>query len=65
MAREQYSVGLDIGTQNIRVVQAKWDESSDAASVIGAVAVPSFGMRKGVIVDIEEAVSSISSALEN
>lgn len=64
MAREQYTVGLDIGTQNIRVVQAKWDESSEAPSIIGAVAVPSFGIRKGVIVDIEEAVSSISNVLE-
>ncbi len=64
MAREQYTVGLDIGTQNIRVVQAKWDEDAQNLSIIGAVTVPAFGMRKGVIVDIEETVSSISNALE-
>lgn len=64
MAKEQYIVGLDVGTQNIRVVQAKFDHESGQVSIVGASQVPSNGMRKGVIVDIEEAVSGISSALE-
>ncbi len=63
MPKEQYIVGLDIGTQNLRVVQAKI-ESTGALSVIGASSVTSAGMRKGVIVDIDEAVSSISAVLE-
>jgi cell division protein FtsA len=45
-------------------VQAKVNPESGNFSVIGASEVSSFGMRRGVIVDIEEAVSSISSALE-
>jgi cell division protein FtsA len=64
MAKEQYITGLDIGTQNIRVVQAKWDDATASLSVVGLASVLANGMRKGVIVDIEEAVSSISSALE-
>ena len=64
MAKEQYIVGVDIGTANIRVVQAKVDGQTGQLSVIGASEVPSFGMRRGVIVDIEESVSGISSALE-
>lgn len=65
MAKEQYIVGLDIGTQNIRVVQAKLvGPEPGSLSVIGASEVPSNGIRRGVIVDIEEAVSSISQALE-
>ncbi len=64
MAKEQYIVGLDIGTQNIRVVQAKVDPNAPSTSIIGASLVPAGGIRKGVIVDIEEAVSSISTALE-
>lgn len=63
MAKEQHIVGLDIGTQNLRVVQAKIEESGNL-SIIGAANVASSGMRKGVIVDIEEAVSSISAVLE-
>jgi cell division protein FtsA len=64
MAKESYIVGLDIGTSAIRVVQAKSDPQTGGFSVIGASSVPSLGLRKGVIVDIEEAVSCISSALE-
>lgn len=63
MSKEQYIVGLDIGTHSIRVVQGKLS-TEGVLSIIGASSVPASGMRKGVIVDIEEAVSSISSALE-
>lgn len=63
MSKEQYIVGLDIGTQHIRVVQGKISPEG-VLSIIGAATVPASGMRKGVIVDIDEAVSSISSALE-
>src|SRR6185503_8256908 len=63
MAKEQYIVGLDIGTHLIRVIQAKL-EADGTLNVIGIGQADSQGMRKGVIVDIEEAVSSISQALE-
>ena len=63
MAKEQYIVGLDIGTQTVRAIQAKLDDQGEL-SVVGSSAVPAAGMRKGVIIDIEEAVSSISHALE-
>lgn len=64
MSKELYMTGLDIGTQNIRVVQAKQDSETGTFTIIGASEVPAAGLRKGVIVDIEEAVSSISQALE-
>lgn len=64
MAKEQYIVGLDIGTSCIRVVQAKTSQEDGGFSVVGASEVPAQGIRRGVLVDIEEAVSSISSALE-
>lgn len=63
MPKEQYIVGLDIGTQNIRVVQGKLDETG-RINIIGASSVSAHGMRKGVIIDIDEAVSSISAVLE-
>lgn len=64
MSKEHYMTGLDIGTQSIRVVQAKQSQDTGEFSIIGASEVPAIGLRKGVIVDIEEAVSSISQALE-
>jgi cell division protein FtsA len=63
MPKEQYITGLDIGTQTVRAIQAKLGEDG-LLQVVGASNVPANGMRKGVIVDIEEAVSSISHALE-
>lgn len=64
MAKEHYITGLDIGTSNIRVVQGKIASGSGKVNIIGAAEVLSQGLRKGVIIDIEEAVSSISTALE-
>ncbi len=64
MAKEQYIVGVDVGTACVRVVQAKFDQTTGQANIIGASEVPALGLRRGVIVDIEEAVSAISSALE-
>lgn len=63
MPKEQYIVGLDIGTHTIRVVQGKLEETGKI-NIVGAASVPANGLRKGVIVDIDEAVSSISAALE-
>ena len=64
MSKEQYIVGVDVGTSCVRVVQAKLDPQAGSFNVIGASEVASSGMRRGVIVDIEEAVSAISSSLE-
>lgn len=64
MAKEQYIVGLDVGTANVRAVQAKFDAEKQEFSIIGASSVPAVGIRRGVIIDIEEAVSSVSVALE-
>lgn len=64
MAQQHYLVGLDIGSSFVRVVVGKVDEESRIPSIIGVGETPSLGIRKGVIVDIDEAVSTISSALE-
>lgn len=67
MPRDQILVGLDVGTTTIRVVVGKRQEGNLGAvqpSIIGVGEAPSSGIRRGVIVDIEEAVSSISTALE-
>jgi cell division protein FtsA len=64
MASNQILVGLDVGTTMIRVVVGKRENESTPPSIIGVGEAPSAGIRRGVIVDIEEAVSSISTALE-
>jgi cell division protein FtsA len=64
MPKDRYIVGIDIGTHAVRVVQVKMDAESGQLAVIGAVSVPSSGLRRGVVVDLDEAVSSLSTALE-
>lgn len=53
--------GVDIGTSKIISVIAKVD---DAVSVLGVSEVPSTGIRKGQIVNIEEAVVAVNSSIE-
>ena len=64
MAKEYVSVGLDIGTSMIRVVVGKSSDEVKTPSIIGVGEAQSGGLRKGVIIDVEEAVSSIAAALE-
>ena len=64
MPKEQIFVGLDVGTSAIRVVIGKQESELGAPSIIGVGEAASLGIRRGVIVDIDEAVSSISEALE-
>lgn len=54
-------VGVDIGTSKIATIIGKVDES---INVLGVSEVKANGIRKGQIVDIEEAVSVINSSLE-
>lgn len=64
MAKEQIFIGLDVGSSVIRVVVGKQESELGSPSVIGVGEAPSAGIRRGVIVDIDEAVSAISEALE-
>jgi cell division protein FtsA len=64
MAREQIFISLDIGSSTIRVVVGKQESELGSPSIIGVGETASAGIRRGVIVDIDEAVSAISEALE-
>src|SRR6266702_2717601 len=55
-------VAIDVGTYKIVTVIAKVVES--VISVLGVSEVRSQGIRKGQIVDIEEAVTAINASLE-
>ncbi len=63
---DQIITGLDIGSSHIRIVvgQVIPSEEKREIHIIGAVDVPSEGISKGAITSIEDAVSSVSSALE-
>lgn len=55
-------VGIDVGTYKIVTIIAKLVEN--VVNVLGVSEVKSLGIRKGQVVDIEEAVSAINSSVE-
>lgn len=61
---EQTFVGLDIGSTKVTCVVGLLEEGQTLPSVIGVGMAPSGGMRRGVVVDIEETVSAISAAID-
>ncbi|MEK7615155.1 MAG: cell division protein FtsA [Patescibacteria group bacterium] len=64
---EEIFTGLDVGSHSVRVAVGKLVPSSNGKQqmhIIGAVEVPSSGINKGTITNLEDAVSSISRALE-
>src|SRR3990167_4947554 len=64
MAKENFLVGLDVGSSNVRVVIGKRDPEKQLPGIVGVGSHVAGGIRKGQVVDLEEAVSSISGALE-
>jgi len=63
MARDQIISGIDVGTSKITTLIASMTEDGEAR-VIGVSTIPSKGLRKGQVVDIEEAAGVISSSVE-
>jgi cell division protein FtsA len=64
MAKETIIVGLDVGSCFVRTVVAKIRADQTKPQIIGVSQVPSFGLRRGVVVDIEEAVKNISQSVQ-
>ena len=57
-------VGLDIGTTKVCAVVGEMAENG-LVDVVGIGTRPSHGMRKGVVVNIEQTVQSIRGAIED
>jgi cell division protein FtsA len=55
---------LDVGSSNIRIVAAQFD-SEEKMNIVGAVTVPSAGIRRGAVTGIEETTDAINLALED
>ncbi len=62
MAKSDLVIGLDIGTTKICAVVG--EATPDGVDIVGIGTCPSTGLRKGVVVHIEETVKSIQKALE-
>jgi len=56
--------GIDVGSSKIATIIAQHDLEDKKINVIGVSSIPSSGIRKGQIVDIEEATQAIISSVE-
>ncbi len=64
MPKEEIIVGLDIGSHKIRTIVSRVNFETEKPQIIGLGESFSNGIRRGVVVDVEEATSSISSSIE-
>ncbi|PMD67730.1 cell division protein FtsA [Companilactobacillus nuruki] len=62
MDNSEFFVGLDIGTNSIKVVVA--ESSDDRLSIVGVGSERSEGVSRGVIVDIDKAAGAIKRAIK-
>ncbi|MBD3244526.1 MAG: cell division protein FtsA [Candidatus Moranbacteria bacterium] len=65
MAKLNTITGIDIGTSKVRTIIAQKPEAEDQKpQIIGIGEANTFGMRKGLVVDIEETANSINESVE-
>ena len=64
MSKEQIITGLDIGTCYIRTIVAKMRANHTKPQIIGMGQVPSFGLRHGIVVDVDDVVKSITKSVQ-
>lgn len=64
MAREYNVTGIDIGSSTVRAVTAQISKGAVEPTVMGVGSAPMAGVQKGVVTDVEEAVQSLSKALD-
>jgi cell division protein FtsA len=61
---EEIYIGLDIGSTKVCCIVGLHEEGAALPSVIGVGVAPTSGMRKGVVVDVEETVTAITAAVD-
>jgi cell division protein FtsA len=61
---EEIYIGLDVGSTKVCCIVGLQEEGEPTPSIIGVGVAPTSGMRKGVVVDVDETVSSITAAVD-
>jgi len=64
MGTDDIVVGLDIGSGKVCTVIGELGEN-DQIEIIGISTAPSLGIRKGVIVDLDQAIQSVKESIES
>src|SRR3989344_654184 len=64
MARQHIISGIDVGNSQIKAVIARINSDSLKPEIIGSGSASSNGLRKGIIVDMEETIENVRTAVE-
>ncbi|MFA5994097.1 MAG: cell division protein FtsA, partial [Parcubacteria group bacterium] len=64
MANRDIVVGIDVGSTSVRTVIAQIFPEEEKPRIIGVGFAMSAGVRKGVVVDLEETIKSINDSVE-
>ncbi len=62
MAKKDRIVGIDLGTTKVAAIIAEVDDNE--LKIVGVGSTPSYGLKRGVIVNLEKAITSIKRAVE-
>ena len=62
--REQYLVGLDVGTSKIAAIVGEAIDDEEGLDIVGIGLAEAKGIRRGAVVNLEAAVESIKKAIE-
>ena len=57
-------VGIDLGSSNVRTIIAQKIKGEEQLRIVGVGSAPSFGMRRGVIIDTDDVAKSINRSME-
>lgn len=65
MSHSKIISGIDIGTSKITTIIGQYADSEDKFNIIAVSSIPALGFRKGQIVNIDQASSTIVSSIES
>ena len=64
MSKNDIICGIDVGSSKIKTIIARVISSEENPRILGVGVAESFGVRKGMIVDLEETLNSINESVE-
>lgn len=64
MSRDQIICGLDLGTNTVRTIVSQKRKGAGKLAILGIGEAPSAGMRKGMVVDVDEAAASVKESVK-
>lgn len=64
MPRSHIISGIDIGNSQVKVIMAKLNSEGLRPEIVGAGSAVSNGLRRGVVVDMEETIENVRSAVQ-